>query len=166
MGGALAPRAVAYERRIKVCVANPGVLSWPDIIDGFFAQIDPQLIDLWKSDPQGFDARIAAIAAQVPLVDWGIKDMMWKHGADSPAGLMAQMQAYSNRGIASKIACRTLVMDGAADEYSQGRDLFEALACPKEYMMFGAEDPGLQHCQVGAQAASSARLFDWLDENL
>jgi dienelactone hydrolase len=166
MGGALAPRAVAYEKRVKVCIANPGVLSWPDIIYGFLGQIDSQLTNLWKSDPQGFDARIAAIAAQVPLVDWGIKDMMWKHGADSPAGLMAQMQAYSNRGIVSKISCRMLVMDGAADEYSQGRDLLEALACPKEYMMFGEEDPGLQHCQVGAQAASSARLFDWLDKNL
>jgi hypothetical protein len=57
-------------------------------------------------------------------------------------------------------------MDGAADEYSQGRDLFEALTCKKEYMFFTAEDPALQHCQVAAQASSSERLFDWLEENL
>jgi hypothetical protein len=95
-----------------------------------------------------------------------MRDMMCKHGADSPAELMVEMQAYSNKDIVSKISCRTLVMDGAADEYSQGRDLFEALASPKKYMFFDATDPGLQHCQVGAQASSSARLFDWLDENL
>ena len=59
-----------------------------------------------------------------------------------------------------------LVMDGAADEYSQGKHLFEALSCPKEYMFFEAGDPALQHCQVGAQASLSARLFDWLNENL
>lgn len=35
MGGSLAPRAAAFEKRIKVCVSNPGVLSWPDIIYGF-----------------------------------------------------------------------------------------------------------------------------------
>ena len=92
--------------------------------------------------------------------------MMWKHGADSPAGLMVQMQSYSNKDIVSKITCRMLVMDGAADEYSLGSDLFEALAGSKKYMFFEANDPGLQHCQVGAQASSSARLFDWLDENL
>jgi hypothetical protein len=57
-------------------------------------------------------------------------------------------------------------MDGAADEYSQGRDLFETLACPKEYMFFEPVDPALQHCQVSAQASSSGRLFDWLEENL
>jgi alpha-beta hydrolase superfamily lysophospholipase len=166
MGGALAPRAVAYEKRIKVCVANPGVLSWPDIISGFLEQIDPQLTYLWRTDPDGFNKLIAAISAQVPLVDWGIRDMMWKHGAATPAELMVKMQAYSNKDIVSKISCRMLVMDGAADEYSQGKDLFEALACPKEYMFFEAGDPALQHCQVGAQASSSARLFDWLDENL
>jgi len=166
MGGALAPRAAAYEKRIKVCVANPGVLSWPDIISGFLGQIDPQLADLWKTDPEGFNKLIASISAQVPLVDWGIRDMMWKHGAATPAELMVQMQAYSNKGIVSKISCHMLVMDGAADEYSQGHDLFEALACPKEYMFFEASDPALQHCQVGGQARSSARLFDWLDENL
>jgi alpha-beta hydrolase superfamily lysophospholipase len=166
MGGALAPRAAAYEKRIKVCVANPGVLSWPDIISGFLAQIDPKLNDLWKTDPQEFNNLIAAISTQVPLVDWGIRDMMWKHGAETPAELMVQMQAYSNKDIVSKISCRMLVMDGAADEYSQGKDLFEALSCPKEYLFFETGDPALQHCQVGAQASSSARLFDWLDENL
>jgi pimeloyl-ACP methyl ester carboxylesterase len=166
MGGGLAPRAAAFEKRIKVCVANPGVLSWPDIVSGFLGQIDPELTDLWKTDPVAFNNLIGSISAQVPLVDWGIRDMMWKHGADSPAGLMVGMQAYSNKDFVSKITCRMLVMDGAADEYSQGRDLFEALASQKDYMFFDANDPGLQHCQVGAQASSSARLFDWLDENL
>jgi alpha-beta hydrolase superfamily lysophospholipase len=166
MSGALAPRAVAFEKRIKVCISDPGVLSWPDIIYGFLGEIDSKLTDLWKTDPEGFNSLIASISAKVPLVDWGIRDMMWKHGAETPAELMVQMQAYSNKDFVSKITCRMLVMDGAADEYSQGRDLFEALACPKDYMFFDAKDPGLQHCQVGAQASSSARLFDWLDENL
>jgi len=166
MGGALAPRAAAFEKRIKVCVANPGVLSWTDIISGFLGQIDPRLNDLWKSDPAGFNSLIASISAQVPLVDWGIRDMMWKHGVQTPAELMVQMQDYSNNDIVSKITCRMLVMDGAADEYSQGRDLYEALAGTKDYMFFGGDDPALQHCQVGAQASSSASLFDWLDKNL
>jgi len=124
------------------------------------------LATLWKSNPDEFNVRVAEIAAQVPLVDWGIKDMMWKHGSKSPADLMAQFQAYSNREIVSKISCSMLLMEGAADGFSQGIELFDALTCPKDYMMFDADDPGLQHCQVGAQASSSERLFDWLDKNL
>jgi dienelactone hydrolase len=166
MGGALAPRAVAFEKRIKACIADPGVLSWSDIVYGYLGAIDSQLTTLWRSDPEAFDARIEAIAAKVPLVDWAIRDTMWKHGSKSPLDLMIQLQDYSNHDIASKINCRMLVIDGAADDFSQGKALYNALTCPKDYMMFGADDPGLQHCQVGAQAWSSARIFDWLDENL
>ncbi len=166
MGGSLAPRAAAYEKRIKVCIANPGVLSWPEIVTGFLGQIDAQLADLWRTDPEEFNNLVAYISAQVPLVDWGIRDMMWKHGVETPAELMVQMQAYCNKDMVSKISCRMLIMDGAADEYSQGRELFEAITSPKEYMFFGASDPALQHCQVGAQAVSSAHLFDWLEQNL
>lgn len=137
-----------------------------DIVTGFLGQIEPQFTYLWTTDPEKFNKLVETISAQVPLVDWGIRDMMWKHGAETPAELMVQMQAYSNKDIVSKITCRMLVMDGAADEYSQGHYLFEALTCPKEYMFFEANDPALQHCQVGAQASSSSRLFDWLDENL
>jgi esterase/lipase len=166
MGGSLAPRAVAFEKRIKVCVANPGVLSWPDIIYGFMGEIDPELATLWKSNPDEFNLRVAEIAAQVPLVDWGIKDMIWKHRSKSPTDLMAQFQTYSNREIVSKITCKMLVMDGAADDFSQGKELFDALTCRKDYKMYDADDPGIQHCQVGAKASSSERIFDWLDQNL
>jgi pimeloyl-ACP methyl ester carboxylesterase len=166
MGGSLAPRAVAFEKRIKACIADPGVLSWPDVVYGFLGQIDPRLSSLWKTDPDGFNNLIVSLSAKIPLVDWGIRDLIWKHGSDSPAGLMVQMQDYSIKSVVSGISCRMLVIDGAVDEFSQGKELFEAISNPKEYMLFDEKDPGLQHCQVGAQASSSARIFDWLDVNL
>jgi hypothetical protein len=79
---------------------------------------------------------------------------------------MADLQAYSNEEIVSQITCRMLVMDGTDDDFSRGRDLFESLSSPKSYILFTAEDTGLQHCQVGAQAFSSEQVFDWLDNNL
>ena len=155
-----------FEKRIEVCVADPGVLNWPEVVDGFLQSIDPSLAGLWAVDPVRFDGMIRQIAAQVPLVDWGMRDMMWKHGADSPSGFMAAVQAYNNEEIVSKITCRVLVVDGTADEFSQGRRLYDALDCPKDYLLFTAEDTGLQHCQVGAQGIAAERIFDWLDANL
>jgi pimeloyl-ACP methyl ester carboxylesterase len=166
MGGSLAPRAVAFEKRIKVCVANPGVLAWPEVVSDFLGQIDPRLSDLWLKNPEEFNAVIRGISAQVPVVDWGMRDMLWKHAAGTPAELMMKMQEYSVRPVVKNITCRMLVMDGAVDDFSQGKALFDALNCPKEYMFFGADDPALQHCQVGAQAWSSESLFDWIDGNL
>ncbi len=166
MGGALAPRAAAFETRLKVCVANPGVVSWRDIVSGFFGSFDPRLPDLWRDDPAAFDAAIAELSRAVPLIDWGVKDTMWKHGAATPAAMMAALDDYTNEGLLDRIGCRMLIMDGEADGYSQSEAMFAALRCPKERIVFTAGDTGLQHCQVGAAGVGVQRMFDWLDEYL
>jgi hypothetical protein len=165
-GGALVPRAAAFERRLKIAIANPGVYHWHEMIDGFFAQIDPSLPVLAQSDPAAFDARIAAISEGSPLVRWGVKDTLWKHGARKPHEVLTAMRAYTNEGVAERIECETLVMDGTADPWAQGRTLYDALRCPKSYLLFDESDIGLVHCQTGALAVSTERTFGWLDERL
>lgn len=166
MGGALVPRAAAFEPRLKVCVANPGVVSWRDIVFGFIGSFDPRLTDLWRTDPASFDATIAQLSQEVPLLGWGITDTMWKHGAATPAAMMAALDAYTNEGVLDRIGCRMLLMDGEADEFSQGAAMQAALRGRADRIVFSAGDTGLQHCQVGALAVSNQRLFDWLDGNL
>lgn len=166
MGGALVPRAAAFEPRLKVCVANPGVVSWRDIVFGFIGSFDPRLADLWRTDPAAFDAIIAQLSQDVPLLGWGIADTMWKHGAATPAAMMAALEPYTNEEVLDRIACRMLLMDGEADDFSQGAAMEAALRGRADRIVFTAEDTGQQHCQVGAQAVSNQRLFDWLDGNL
>lgn len=166
MGGALAPRAAAFEKRLKILIADPGVYRWADIIYGFIGSIDPGLSALLDADPTAFNARIEQIMQASPLLRWGVKDTLWKHGATSPADMMLKLKEFTNEGIVERIACRTLVMDGTADTFSQGKQLYDALTCPKDYMLFTEEDTGLVHCQTGALAVASQRLFDWLDEHL
>lgn len=166
MGGALVPRAAAFEPRLKVCVANPGVVSWRDIVFGFIGGFDPRLTDLWRTDPAAFDAIIAQLSQEVPLLGWGIADTMWKHGAATPAAMMAALDAYTNEGVLDRIGCRMLLMDGEADDFSQGAAMQAALRGRADRIVFTAGDTGLQHCQVGALAISNQRLFDWLDGNL
>jgi dipeptidyl aminopeptidase/acylaminoacyl peptidase len=46
MGGYLAPRAAAHEPRLRICIANPGVVDWGRV---FFRQLEgyaPQLLSL------------------------------------------------------------------------------------------------------------------------
>jgi len=75
---------------------------------------------------------------------------------------------YPNPEAFNRATCRVLVMDGEAEEFSAGqaRKLYDALRCPKDYMLFTAEDTGLVHCQTGALAVATQRMFDWLDEYL
>jgi hypothetical protein len=167
MGGALAPRAAAFEPRLKILVANPGVLNWAqltrDTLRGF---VGAELVDLLDRDPAAFDARLARMMKRSAFLRWGVTDLMWKHGRRSPSDTLRSMKAYDNRDSVERIRARTLVMDGAADPWAQGRQLFRALRAPKDYMRFTAQDTGLAHVQNGALGVSSQRLFDWLEPHL
>jgi hypothetical protein len=57
---------------------------------------------------------------------------------------------------------------GTAEEFSPGqaKKLYDALQCPKDYMLFTEADTGLVHCQAGAPSVASQRMFDWLDEHI
>ena len=171
MGGALAPRAVAFEKRIKICVANPGVLNWGAVVTDYLSAISPELaaaVENVENDPQTLNAVIAEIAKAAPQLQWAITDEMWKHGVQTPADLVVHLKQFNNEPIVDQITCQVLVMDGEAEAWSvgQAKPLYDALKCPKDYMLFTSEDAGLVHTQTGAHALATHRLFDWLDEHI
>ena len=168
MGGALVPRAAAFERRIKLLIPNPGVLDWGQSMFDQFNALFPELMPLLDTDPAAFDAAMAELMGQVFLYRWYMRDSMSKHGASSPSDLMFKLREFTNVPVAHRIRCRTLVMDGTEEAYSSGqaRQLFDALTCPKDYLLFTEEDTGLLHCQEAAQAVANHRMFDWVDEYL
>lgn len=168
MGGSLAPRAAAFDSRIHICIANPGVLNWNAAMLTQFEQLFPDALALLDEDEAAFDATMYELMKGVPLYDWYMRDSMNKHGAETPSQLLHELSAFDSTEIACKIRCRTLVMDGTQEAYSvgQGKQLYDALTCPKEYMLFDATDTGLLHCQEGAQAVANHRMFDWVDGQL
>ena len=166
MGGALAPRAAAFEKRLKLVIANPGVLEWSRIYTGFIMDRYPQMADMPEKDPAGFNAIMNKVIEENPFMRWGMRDSMWKHGVSTPAQLMVEMKKYTNKGIAEKITARTLVIDGEAEEFGQAKELFDALRCPKDYLLFTAKETAQVHVQTGATAVASQRIFDWLEDNL
>ena len=166
MGGALAPRAAAFEKRLKLLVANPGVYDWSRVFNGFITERYPQIAEMPEKDPQGFNAIMAQVIEQNPFMRWGLTDTMWKHGVSTPAQLVLDMNRYTNRGFAEKITAKTLVVDGEAEEWGQAKELFAALRCPKDYLLFTASEAAQLHVQTGSPAISNQRIFDWLEDNL
>jgi len=166
MGGALAPRAAAFEHRLKLVVANPGVLEWSRVVTGYITERIPQAADLPEKDPAAFNALMDRVVAENPFLRWGMRDTMWKHGCTTAAQLFTEMKRYTNRGITDRITAKVLVIDGEAEEFGQAKDLYAALPGPKDYMMFTAKEAAQLHVQTGATAVQSQRIFDWLEDNL
>ncbi|QDF04346.1 hypothetical protein BHS04_14175 [Myxococcus xanthus] len=167
-GGALAPRAAAFEPRIALCIANPGVLSWWESTSSHFNRFLPGSLALLKSHPEKFDQAITALADRWPTAQYWLRDVYWKHGARSPSELFRKLEEFTNEAIVDRIRCPVLIMEGEAEDASPGQSqkLYDALRGPKHLMMFTHEEAAPLHCQAASTALAEARLFDWLDENV
>jgi hypothetical protein len=89
---------------------------------------------------------------------------MWVHGATTPWEYFKIFQAYSLADIAKNIQCPTFVAEAENDRRrGGGKDLYNALRCPKEYVLFTASEGAGEHCEAGAREVFFQKMFGWLD---
>ena len=169
MGGYLAPRAAAFEKRIRALVANDGIFDFgvtqlgavpPDQREAFIAAVNQ------KDNPE-LDAKILAGRQKSSGAKWGIDQANFVMGEPTPHETIAKILKFNLRGgIAEQISCPTLVCDAEEDIYLKGQpdELFNHLTCPKTMMHFKSAEGAGAHCQCGADRLANARIYDWLDD--
>lgn len=159
-GGYLAPRAAAFEHRLAACIADaalfdPAALSTkmfpPDIASALakndVAVLEPFFDKLQENTTQRF------------MLGRG----MWVHGAATPWEYLKMFQAYSLADVAKNIQCPTFVDEAENDRRrGGGKDLYNALQCPKQYVLFAASEGAGEHCEAGGREVFFQRMFDWL----
>lgn len=165
MGGYLAPRAAAFEKRIKVCIADGGVY---DFYDTMTRNMPPDFLALAYSDPDKFNQDMYDYMKTHTQVRWAFYNGIWTFGVKTPAQYVSKMRAYTLEKVAKQISCHMLVIDSTADMFMKGeaQKLFNALECPKELLVFGPEQTAQAHCQMGAGAVSAEMILNRLDEIL
>ena len=166
-GGYFAPRAVAFEHRIKACIANGGLYDFHAAVmrntpPGFEKMLDDE------SAAEEIDKEIYQIMETDPSLRWSFGNGMWTFGAKSPSEWMRMTRPYNLRDCADKIECHMLVVDSENDKALPGeaKPLYDALRCPKEFMLFTAEEGAGEHCQVGGYMVSNERILNWLQKTL
>lgn len=166
-GGYLAPRAASHDHRLHALVADPGVLSWADAMLRHFREM-PGLLDLHERGPSAFDQAIAAVSLVMPDADWYFRDVTWKHGLEHPHEVIDELRKYDNQDGAANIRCKTLILEGTAEDASPGESqrLYDRLTCPKTLIEFGPETGSQTHCQGAGLGLAAARLFDWMDQEV
>lgn len=168
MGGELAPRAAAYEKRIAALIANDGVYDYGAAnLSHVPAELRAAFIEMLnaKEAPE-FDNMIEASMQASPTAAWGITHGMYAMGTPSPRAYLAAAQAYNLRdGVAEAITCPSLICEAQGDIFFKGQpeELFAHLTCPKTLMQFTESEGAGAHCQVGAGRMAFARMYDWLD---
>jgi pimeloyl-ACP methyl ester carboxylesterase len=170
MGGYLAPRAAAFEKRISALVANDGIYDFgvtqlaavpPDQREAFIAALNE------KENPELDRKILEGLNNAGPDAKWGADQAGFVMGESTPHATIAKILKFNLRdGIAEKISCPTLVLDAEEDMYLKGQpdELYAHLTCPKTMIRFTSAEGAGAHCQCGADRLSNARIFDWLDD--
>lgn len=163
LGGYLAPRAAAFEHRLAACIANDGLFS------NQFGEMGRKLHQGNHenlNDPDYMEKFICMLMEKSTNVRWAIENGMFTHRAGSIHELVKKTELFTLEGVAEKIICPTLVCEAEADHFFAGQPqmLFDALTCPKTFMLFTTEDSAEEHCHFGALLFFNQRVFEWLDE--
>ena len=170
LGGYLAPRAAAFEKRISALIANDGVYDYGVAnLGGPILRRGAQPLEaaiMAKEAPE-IDRKLKEMMKASPIAAWALTHGMFVTGTSSPRADVAATLGYHLRdGIAEKISCPTLVLDAEEDMFFKGQpeELYEHLTCPKTLMRFTVAEGAGAHCQVGAHRLAFARIYDWLDK--
>lgn len=164
MGGYYAPRAAAFEPRIKACIIH-GVMY--DVWSAMIAN-KPLLSIVGRRFPRLLDMTLVGrwLRRADPMLRWSITNGMWVFGARTRRELVATIQRFSLKGVLGNVACPTLILHGEKDHFVPSRQAFQVyqeLNGPKTLRIFNADEGAEEHCQLGNLSLLHQVAFDWLD---
>ena len=118
------------------------------------------------NDPAADDQFNALLT--VPALKALLAPRMVTHGASSVRAYLADMLRYTNAAVIAQVTCPSYVTDNETDAVSsgQGRQLFDHLACPKEFRLFTQAEGAAGHCEGMAPIVFWTAAFDWLDHTI
>lgn len=167
LGGYLAPRAAAFDRRID------GVVAFDVFFDGGeIAQRYVPAAVRWLHQ-QGFDSIVNAIvgikAALQPGFRWAVAHGQWVMGTKNALETVDKFASYNLRDTASRITADVLILAGADDHFvplHQVAEFEKALVNARSVTtkIYNRESGGAEHCQLGAITLWHSDFFDWMIE--
>lgn len=158
LGGVLAPIAAAHEPRLRALIANGGLYTMHGLIRSLYPQELPR-------DEEQLSKIMSEAAAGNTQLRWLLNHGRYVFGFKDHHEFLEMTKRYQAVD-AAKIACTTLVLDADLEGFFEGQPqmLFEKLTCPKTLMRLTIQEAAGAHCQAGAEAVGSQKIYDWLDE--
>ena len=171
LGGMLAPRAAAFDRRIKRIV---GWSVFPNFLDvALHGQIP---MNMWgplrfllRHNLRGpVNAILKKKMAADETVDWAVRHGMYAYDAPDPFGYVKKLNNYNMTDIGPMLTQDMLIL-GVAQDHFIPRELYaqeiSALSNVKSLtfrLMTAKEDAG-GHCNVGNPKLVLDTVIDWLE---
>jgi len=161
------PRAIAFEKRIRAAVADPGVTdvgaTWTSKIGHSMTKL------LERGDKEKFDRDMRMAERFVPGLRASLEFRMKPYGLESVFDVYRALEEYRlTPDVLARIDTPLLITDPDHEQFwpGQSRQLHQALTGPKELVRFTAAEGADSHCEPAAPGVREQRIFDWLDTAL
>ncbi len=165
LGGYLAPRAAAFEPRIKACIANSLVVDLDEAWRGSWPA------PLRTAPAAVFDTVFATLSRANSDIRWGMDHARWAMGIQHPHEYFSAWKPYTLWGLEERLQCPLLCLFGEDELAAVNQKLLEetvryidAVKCSKTVHLFTREEGAASHCQMGSISRAQAVIFDWLEE--
>lgn len=170
LGGGLAIRAAAFERRVRRVVAWDIFL---DFLECNLRQTDPVLRAVLRSL---LAARVAGAIndlarramAKSLMLQWGLRQGMNVFGVESPYEYLRELGRYNTAHVSRYVEGDVLLLAGSEDHYvplsqfySQTRALTGARSITGR--IFTRAEQAQNHCQVGNVGLALNVITEWID---
>lgn len=177
LGGHLALRAAAYEKRVKRVIAY-------DILPDFFKVIMRQIIPvIHKTNPSIKDAEDFLIHGEIEkvnailnelmqkslMLEWGLKQGMHVTGSNSPYEFIHKIISYNTANFSHLITQDVLLLAGQDDHYVPIEELPEQIKTLTKVRsltarMFTASENAGNHCQLGNIGLAVDVILNWIEK--
>ena len=149
LGGYYAPRAAAFEKRFKCCVAWGAIWEFGELLSRHF------------EGRQGGEPSVPAIAEHT----------MWVFGKDTLEDAIAVAKRMTLDGVADRITCPLLVFHGENDRqvplWRAEKTIEAAVKSPdRRLKVFTLAEGGAEHCQADNYSMAVDYMTDWVAEIL
>jgi len=148
LGGYYAPRAAAFEKRFKCCVAWGAIWEFGELISKGLVG-------------KGGEPSVPGLADHT----------MWVFGKDTVEEAIAAANQLTLEGIAEKITCPLLVFHGENDRqvplWRAEKTIEAAVNAPvRKLKVFTLAEGGAEHCQADNYSMAVDYMADWVAEIL
>ena len=170
MGGYLAPRAAAFEPRIKACIPNTLV------VDAGEAVKESLFFKLGHVSDHILDGLYSLISKGSVSARWYLQHAQWTLGIRRPHEYLEAWKPYTLKGLEDHFQSPMLflfseddIIDLAAPSPKIVQEILQfilSLKCDRTIHLFTGTEGASHHCQMGALSYANAVIFQWLNQTL
>lgn len=171
LGGYLAPRAAAFEKRITKVI---GWSVFPDFFDILLAD-DPKLLrvvmdGMYKRGHAGvFNKLYKKMMEKSELVKWNLLHGMYAYDAPDPVGYVQKIRQFTLKGIGDKVTQDMLILAGRSDHMippSLFHEEFDLLPNTRSLalQLYTDRDDAGSHCNMGNMKLALDTMIRWMDQ--